>query len=199
MAAIHAASSTYLAHSAPGGKPKLVGVGEGVAEMSRDCSGIGDWGVAARSEGGAGGCMAGGVEDALRTMEVPLRATQEVSITRTPMLWGGNTETLPYHLGSNVQSIKTNIYSAGGKGQPSRIIKRLPVWHLGCTYHPERESLDYLYQETQTVSIWPALNLTEMSSSQREIAHFKIPLNGTHNFPSESPGKWESGHALSLQ
>lgn len=91
--AIHTVPSTYLAHSAPGGKPKLVGVGEGVAEMSRDCSGIGDWGVAARSEGGAGGCMAGGVEDALRTTEVPLRATQEVSITRTPMLWGEHRDT----------------------------------------------------------------------------------------------------------
>lgn len=42
VAATHAASSTYLALSATGGKPKLVGVGEGVVEMSRDCSGIGD-------------------------------------------------------------------------------------------------------------------------------------------------------------
>lgn len=41
-AAMYAAFRTYLALSGPGGKPKLVGVGEGVAEMSRDCSGIGD-------------------------------------------------------------------------------------------------------------------------------------------------------------
>lgn len=41
-AATYAASRTYLVRSAPGGKLKLVGVGEGVAEMSRDCSGIGD-------------------------------------------------------------------------------------------------------------------------------------------------------------
>lgn len=101
VVAIGVASSTYLARSTPGGNPKLVGVREGVAEMSRDCSGIGDWGVAASSQGGAGGCMAGGVEDALRTMEGPLRATQEVSITRTPMLVGGNTEIHPYHLESS--------------------------------------------------------------------------------------------------
>lgn len=42
VVAIGVASSTYLDRSTPGGNPKLVGVGEGVAEMSRDCSGIGD-------------------------------------------------------------------------------------------------------------------------------------------------------------
>lgn len=42
VAAITAAFSTYLARSVPDGRLKLVGVGEGVAEMSRDCSGIGD-------------------------------------------------------------------------------------------------------------------------------------------------------------
>lgn len=78
----------YLARSAAGGKPKLVGGGEGVAEISGACSGMGECGVAGSSAGGAGGCVAGGVADALRPPEVPLRATHEVSITLTPMLGG---------------------------------------------------------------------------------------------------------------
>lgn len=68
-----------------------MGGGEGVAEISGDCSGMGEWGVGGSSAGGAGGCVAGGAEVALRPAEVPRRATHEVSITLTPML--GDTET----------------------------------------------------------------------------------------------------------
>lgn len=63
-----------------------MGGGEGVAEISGDCSGMGEWGVGGSSAGGAGGCVAGGAEVALRPAEVPRRATHEVSITLTPML-----------------------------------------------------------------------------------------------------------------
>lgn len=38
------------------------------------------------SAGGVGGCTLGGVEEVLRADEEPLRDTQEVSITLTPML-----------------------------------------------------------------------------------------------------------------
>lgn len=56
------------------------GVGEGEAEKSPCCSGM------SASMGGVGGCTLGGVEDVLREDDEPLRDTQEVSITLTPML-----------------------------------------------------------------------------------------------------------------
>lgn len=56
------------------------GVGEGEAENSPGCSGM------RASVGGAGGCTLGGVEELLRVEDEPLRDTQEVSITLTPML-----------------------------------------------------------------------------------------------------------------
>lgn len=60
--------------------------GAGVAGLSGTCSGRGDGRGAASSEGGAGGCMEGGAQDAFRPAEEPLRATQDVSMTLTPML-----------------------------------------------------------------------------------------------------------------
>lgn len=56
------------------------GVREGEAENSPGCSGMG------ASVGAAGGCTHGGVEKHLRVDDEPLRDTQEVSITLTPML-----------------------------------------------------------------------------------------------------------------
>lgn len=56
------------------------GVREGEAENSPGCSGMG------ASVGGAGGCTLGGVDEHLRVEDEPLRDTQEVSITLTPML-----------------------------------------------------------------------------------------------------------------
>lgn len=51
-----------------------------MAESSSGCSGMSE------SVGGAGVWAPGGVEDALRAEDEPLRDTQDVSITRTPML-----------------------------------------------------------------------------------------------------------------
>lgn len=56
------------------------GVGEGEAENSPGCSGM------SASMGGVGGCTLGGVDKDLRVDDDPLRDTQEVSITLTPML-----------------------------------------------------------------------------------------------------------------
>lgn len=55
-------------------------MGEGEAEISPGCSGM------RASVGGAWGCKLGGVEEHLRVEDEPLRDTQEVSITLTPML-----------------------------------------------------------------------------------------------------------------
>lgn len=57
------------------------GVGEGEAEKSPGCSG-----TRASAEGG---CTLGGVEEHLRVEPEPLRDTQVVSITLTPMLQMG--------------------------------------------------------------------------------------------------------------
>ena len=60
----------------PGG-----GVADGEVTNSPGCSGIRE------SAGEPGPCMPGGVDEALRvSVAEPLRDTQEVSITRTPML-----------------------------------------------------------------------------------------------------------------
>ena len=91
------------------------GVGGGEVEISPGCSGMrasmgggggwGGWGGEGvgvvggefsagssgmrASMGGVGGCTLGGVEEHLREEDEPLRDTQEVSITLTPMLqWG---------------------------------------------------------------------------------------------------------------
>lgn len=49
------------------------------------------------SEGGSDVCILGGVEEVLRTDDEPLRDTQEVSITLTPMLqWDRNTQSIKY-------------------------------------------------------------------------------------------------------
>lgn len=72
----------YLVRSAPGWRPRLDGESEGTMGSSGGCSGRGD----GRSAGGAGGCMEGGAHDPFRPAEEPLRATQDVSITLTPML-----------------------------------------------------------------------------------------------------------------
>lgn len=53
---------------------------EGEAESSPGCSGMG------ASVGGAWWCTLGGVDEHLRVVDKPLRDTQEVSITLTPML-----------------------------------------------------------------------------------------------------------------
>lgn len=66
---------TYPTLSAGGG------VAEGDVASSPGCSGI------SVSAGEPGPCMPGGVEEALRaSVDEPLRDTQEVSITRTPIL-----------------------------------------------------------------------------------------------------------------
>lgn len=70
------AQQPYLARSLLVGG----GVGEGDVEKSPGCSGM------RASEGGAGGCTLGGVDEVLREEDEPLRDTQEVSITLTPML-----------------------------------------------------------------------------------------------------------------
>lgn len=59
------------------------GVCEGEVERSPACSGFSE------SEGGMGGWTLGGVDELLRDDEEPLRDTQEVSITRTPILQRG--------------------------------------------------------------------------------------------------------------
>lgn len=57
------------------------GVADGEVASSPGCSGI------SVSAGEPGPCMPGGVEEALRaSVAEPLRDTQEVSITRTPIL-----------------------------------------------------------------------------------------------------------------
>lgn len=76
----------YLVRSAPGWRPKPDGDSEGAAGPSGGCSGRGDGRGAASSAGGAGGCMVGGAQDAFLPAEEPLRATQDVSMTLTPML-----------------------------------------------------------------------------------------------------------------
>lgn len=78
----------YLGRSGVGCRlaPDGESVGAGVAGLSGTCSGRGDGRGAASSEGGAGGCMEGGAQDAFRPAEEPLRATQDVSMTLTPML-----------------------------------------------------------------------------------------------------------------
>ena len=70
------ARQPYLARSLLGGG----GGGGGEVEIPPSCSGM----RAAR--GGVGGCTLGGVEEHLREEDEPLRETQEVSITLTPML-----------------------------------------------------------------------------------------------------------------
>lgn len=69
------ASQPYLARSLLVGG----GVREGEAENSPGCSGMG------ASMGGAKGCTLGGVDEHLR-VDGPLRDTQVVSMTLTPML-----------------------------------------------------------------------------------------------------------------
>lgn len=78
----------YLGRSGVGCRlaPDGESAGAGVAGLSGTCSGRGDDRGAASSEGGAGGCMEGGAQDAFRPAEEPLRATQDVSMTLTPML-----------------------------------------------------------------------------------------------------------------
>lgn len=56
------------------------GVWQGEVERSTGCSGFSE------SEGGAGGWTLGGVDELLRDDEEPLRDTQDVSMTRTPIL-----------------------------------------------------------------------------------------------------------------
>lgn len=76
----------YLVRSGPGWRPRPDGESAGTAGLSRGCSGSGEGRGAASSAGGAGGCMEGGAQDAFRPAEEPLRATQFVSMTLTPML-----------------------------------------------------------------------------------------------------------------
>lgn len=78
----------YLGRSGVGCRlaPDGESAGAGVAGLSGTCSGRGEGRGAASSEGGAGGCMEGGAQDAFRPAEEPLRATQDVSMTLTPML-----------------------------------------------------------------------------------------------------------------
>lgn len=87
-----AAPRTYLVRSAAGWRPRPDGESAGATGPSGDCSGRGDGRGGASSAGGAGGCMAGGAQDAFRPAEEPLRATHDVSMTLTPML-AGDTET----------------------------------------------------------------------------------------------------------
>lgn len=73
VARTKAASQSYQTLS-PGG-----GVAEGeVLQNSPGCSGMSE----------SGPCKPGGVDEVLRAnVDEPLRDTQEVSMTRTPMLW----------------------------------------------------------------------------------------------------------------
>lgn len=86
--AFHGGGWAYLGRSGVGCRlaPDGESAGAGVAGLSGTCSGRGDGRGAAISEGGAGGCMEGGAQDAFRPAEEPLRATQDVSMTLTPML-----------------------------------------------------------------------------------------------------------------
>lgn len=81
----------YLVRSGPGWSPKPDGGSEGAAATagpSGGCSGSGEGRGAAASSagGGAGGCMVGGAQDAFLPADEPRRATQDVSMTLTPML-----------------------------------------------------------------------------------------------------------------
>lgn len=81
-----AVAGAYLTRSGTGCRPMPDGESAGAAGLSGTCSGRGDGRGAASSAGGAGGCMEGGAQDAFRPAEEPLRATQDVSMTLTPML-----------------------------------------------------------------------------------------------------------------
>ena len=72
------ARQPYLARSL------LVGGGGGTSRGTLELAPSGSGGRA--SVGGVGGCTLGGVEEHLREEDEPLRETQEVSITLTPML-----------------------------------------------------------------------------------------------------------------
>lgn len=77
----------YLVRSAPGWRPRPDGESEGTTGSSGGCSRRGEGRGAASSSGGAGGCVEGGAHDPFRPADdEPLRATQDVSITLTPML-----------------------------------------------------------------------------------------------------------------
>jgi hypothetical protein len=79
-------ASAYLGRSMVGCRPMPDGESAGTTGLSGVCSSRGDGRGAASSAGGAGGCMEGGAQDAFRPAEEPLRATQDVSMTLTPML-----------------------------------------------------------------------------------------------------------------
>lgn len=75
-----------LVRSAPGWRPRPDGESEGTTGSSGGCSRRGEGRGAAGSSGGAGGCVEGGAHDPFRPADdEPLRATQDVSITLTPM------------------------------------------------------------------------------------------------------------------
>lgn len=98
-------TGTYQTLSAGGG------VADGEMASSPGCSGI------RVSAGEPGPCMPGGVEEALRaSVAEPLRDTQEVSITRTPIL-ETNTHTESYMMMRKEVSPGSEERS-GGKGIP---------------------------------------------------------------------------------
>lgn len=95
---------TYLVRSTPGWRPRPDGESECTTGSSGGCSRRGEGRGAASSSGGAGGCVEGGAHDPFRPAdEEPLRATQDVSITLTPML---------------VRDTKTRAYPRGTDGAP---------------------------------------------------------------------------------
>lgn len=82
------------------------GVAEGEVASSPGCSGM------SVSAGEPGPCMPGGVEEVLRvSVEEPLRDTQEVSITLTPILVRNTRVT---YVGGN---IKVNLAGTGREGK----------------------------------------------------------------------------------
>lgn len=82
------------------------GVAEGEVASSPGCSGM------SVSAGEPGPCMPGGVEEVLRvSVEEPLRDTQEVSITLTPILVRNTRVT---YVGGN---IKMNLAGTGREGK----------------------------------------------------------------------------------
>lgn len=116
----------YLVRSAPGCRPRLDGESEGTAGSSGGCSRRGEGRGAASSSGGAGGCVEGGAHDPFRPAEEPLRATQDVSITLTPML---------------VRDTKTRAYpprQTAGALPPKRHIQAGRCWNSSAALAPSR-------------------------------------------------------------
>lgn len=93
---------------------------EGEAADSPGCPGMG------ASVGGAGGCTLGGVDEHLRAEDEPLRDTQEVSITRTPMLQRDR-DSQP------IRSREGMARGQGGTRRPWRWRGSSPVRHLSPT------------------------------------------------------------------